>query len=108
MTKPEGGSSLYDRLGAMIYDFGAPAVFLPVGGIDVLRERVLDALEIRAGSNVLELGCGTGALTTKLIPRGANVIGVDQSEAMLCRARRRAPSATFIRCDILNFKCAQK
>jgi ubiquinone/menaquinone biosynthesis C-methylase UbiE len=108
MAKPESDSSLYARLGAVIYDVGAPLVFLPVGGIDVLRERVLDTLEIRAGNNVLELGCGTGALTAKLIRRRANVIAVDQSEAMLRHARRRAPSAKFIRCDILNFKCAQK
>ena len=108
MNRTEEHPGLYDRLGAIIYDFGAPAVFFPVGGIDVLREQALDALEIREGSDVLELGCGTGALTAKLIRRGANVIAIDRSEAMLRLARRRAPSATFVRCDILNFKCARK
>ncbi|MDQ2920707.1 MAG: class I SAM-dependent methyltransferase [Acidobacteriota bacterium] len=104
MNKHGGEPSLYDRLGAIIYDVGSRAVFFPLGGIDVLREKTVDTLKVEAGSRVLELGCGTGGLTRMLIKRGANVVAIDQSEAMLRRARRNAPEATFVRSDILNFK----
>ena len=108
MTETRQGSGITDRVNAFVYDFGAPAVFFPLGGINALREKTLDALDIRPQSSVLELGCGTGALSEKLIARGAVVTAVDRSEAMLRRARRRAPSAKFLRGDILNFQCEQK
>ena len=106
--KPKDDPDLRDQLGALAYDMGSRAIFALLGGIDRLRERTLDALQIRPGNSVLELGCGSGALTEKLIRRGASVVGVDQSKGMLRRAGRRAPLATLIRADILEFKCAQK
>ncbi|MEP6742651.1 MAG: methyltransferase domain-containing protein [bacterium] len=108
MNKHDGEPSLYDRLGAIIYDVGSRAVFFPLGGVDVLREETVDALKVEAGGTVLELGCGTGGLTGTLIKRGANVVAVDQSQAMLRRARRHAPQATFVRSDILKFRSVQK
>jgi 2-polyprenyl-3-methyl-5-hydroxy-6-metoxy-1,4-benzoquinol methylase len=54
----------------------------------------MDALLQRAGDlqgkRVLEVGCGTGALSTFLALRGAEVVGVDVSEPTLALARRRA------------------
>jgi ubiquinone/menaquinone biosynthesis C-methylase UbiE len=38
---------------------------------------------------VLELGCGTGRIAMPLGRAGVPVIGIDRSEAMLTRARRR-------------------
>lgn len=108
MTAPRPDIGFFDRLSPLIFDLGAPLVFFPVGGIDAIRERTLDALDVSPGASVLELGCGTGALTVKLLQRGARVTAVDLSEAMLRRARRRARSATFIRGDILDFKGGQK
>lgn len=105
---PKDGPDLRDQLGALVYDMGARAIFALLGGIDRLQERTLDALQVRPGSSVLELGCGSGVLTEKIIRRGASVVGVDQSKGMLRRAGRRAPQATLIRADILKFKCAQK
>lgn len=44
-----------------------------------------------AGSNVLDLGCGTGRWLARLLARGANsVVGIDISPAMLSVARGRA------------------
>ncbi len=40
-------------------------------------------------SRVLDLGCGTGEHGRMLASRGFEVVGVDQSEAMLARARER-------------------
>jgi ubiquinone/menaquinone biosynthesis C-methylase UbiE len=42
------------------------------------------------GGLVLELGCGTGRITTPLARDGASIVGVDRSAAMLARAARRA------------------
>src|SRR5947209_6665818 len=89
-------TGLFTRLDPLIFDLGAPLVFLPLGGIDAVREQTLDVLDIRPGSKVLELGCGTGALTAKLVRRGASVTAVDLSESMLRRARRRPPSSGAI------------
>ena len=57
-----------------------------------LEERHLPSiLPDLAGSNVLDLGCGTGRWLACLIARGAcSVIGIDLSAAMLRVARRRA------------------
>ncbi|HEY2904775.1 MAG TPA: class I SAM-dependent methyltransferase, partial [Vicinamibacterales bacterium] len=38
---------------------------------------------------VLELGCGTGRVSLPLARAGVNLIGIDRSEPMLERARRR-------------------
>jgi len=42
------------------------------------------------GSEVLELGCGTGRVAGPLADDGLNVTGVDLSRAMLARAQERA------------------
>lgn len=47
------------------------------------------------GGRVLDVGCGTGLVAAALAARGCPVVGVDVSEAMLERARRRASSSTF-------------
>ncbi|HEX9422205.1 MAG TPA: methyltransferase domain-containing protein [Pyrinomonadaceae bacterium] len=108
MTERGDVVRLSEKLGAFLYDVGAPLVFFPLGGLHAMREKTLDVLDIKPGTSVLELGCGSGSLTALLICRGAIVRGVDQSEAMLRRARRRAPEASFTRCDILDFKSDEK
>ncbi len=103
--RPEGS---FAWLLPVVYDLGAPALFLPLGGWDSLREQALDTFEVRPGDHVLELGCGTGGMTEKLIKRGASVTAIDRSQAMLKRARRRAAGATIIRADIGSFQCEQR
>ncbi len=49
----------------------------------------LDAHGIRDGI-VADLGCGTGELTLMLAQAGYDVIGIDQSEEMLCVVRDKA------------------
>jgi ubiquinone/menaquinone biosynthesis C-methylase UbiE len=90
------------------YDLLSRFVFAPVGGLGSLRDAALDMMGIRPGMRVLELGCGTGGLTRKLIARGADVTSVDQSPLMLRRARRRAPSATFEQCEITAYTADRK
>ncbi len=53
--------------------------------------RLLPALETivpLTGASVLEVGAGTGRITRLLVSRGARVVGVDCSAAMLAVARR--------------------
>ena len=64
--------------------------------------RVLAALR---PARVLDVACGTGFLTRHL--RG-EVVGLDQSEAMLRIARERAPAATFLQGDALALPFADE
>jgi len=54
-------------------------------------ERVLDLLPLNAKSQALDLGCGRGELSLRLIERfKSRVVAVDRSAAMLDAARERA------------------
>jgi ubiquinone/menaquinone biosynthesis C-methylase UbiE len=61
----------------------------------------LDALgrlvEALPAGRMLDIACGTGWLT-RLLP--GDVVGVDQSGAMLAIARKRVPAARFVRAEI--------
>jgi ubiquinone/menaquinone biosynthesis C-methylase UbiE len=65
---------------------------LITGGQD---RRVRDAAlsYIRPGEQVLDVGCGTGTLAIKAAQKGAQVIGIDQSPAMLKLAREKAQAS---------------
>src|SRR5262245_11243933 len=61
----------------------------------------------RADGRILELGCGTGRVSFALETVGVSLIGIDRSEQMLARARRRLAalrrrrgSLAFVRADI--------
>jgi SAM-dependent methyltransferase len=47
---------------------------------------VLDLLGCVSGSSVLDLGCGDGFLTNRLLERGASVVAIDASPRMLILA----------------------
>jgi SAM-dependent methyltransferase len=44
---------------------------------------------------VIDLGCGSGLWAEKLIGAGYDVLGIDQSAAMVALARRRVPAGKF-------------
>lgn len=44
----------------------------------------------RSGGPILELGCGTGRVTLPIAQSGVDIIGLDNSEGMLARARDKA------------------
>ncbi len=50
---------------------------------------VVELLAPRRGERVLDLGCGDGALTEKLIALGCDVVGVDASPEQVAGARAR-------------------
>jgi ubiquinone/menaquinone biosynthesis C-methylase UbiE len=81
------------------YDAGMRT--LTLGNIARIHEAVADTAAPSPGAKVLEIGCGTGAVTEALVARGAHVTAIDQNPEMLERARLRlanAPSeaVTFI------------
>ena len=56
----------------------------------------LEQLQFDAASRVLDIGCGTGNYTGLLQKvTGAELFGVDPSQGMLDRARRKNPQITF-------------
>lgn len=64
---------------------------------------VVELLAPLPGERILDLGCGDGALTTRLAEAGATVVGVDASEAMVAAARTRGLDARVMDGRRLSF-----
>jgi len=77
------------RTAAEVYEeFFLPALFLE------WAPRVADAVRLSPGQTVLDVACGTGALTreaAKRVEPGGSVTGLDCNEAMLAVASGKAP-----------------
>jgi demethylmenaquinone methyltransferase/2-methoxy-6-polyprenyl-1,4-benzoquinol methylase len=70
----------YDRVGAAL-SFGQDPRW---------RRAMVDAVGARRGERVLDVATGTGMVAQRLVRRyGCDVVGLDQSAAMLNRARER-------------------
>ena len=97
MKSYEALAAVYDRLGNDI-DYEAFA--------DFYEARFLENGE--RPSLVLDLGCGTGKMTTLLAERGYDMIGVDASAEMLSHAASRAYSKghriLFLEQDMREFE----
>jgi trans-aconitate methyltransferase len=65
------------------------------GIITRLGTGVIELLAPRPGEQIIDLGCGTGALTAEIAATGAEVVGIDASEAMIARARELYPQLQF-------------
>src|SRR5215510_14104299 len=78
----------YARNARFVSDLGMPAVEL---------------LAPRAGERVLDLGCGDGALTEKLVALGCRVVAVDASKEQVEGTRARGIDARVARAEALPF-----
>jgi len=69
------------------YDWGMTV--LTFGRVQRVHRAVAKAAVTAMGVNVLEIGCGTGAVAQRMAAAGARVTGIDQNPQMLEIARRR-------------------
>jgi trans-aconitate methyltransferase len=65
---------------------------------------VLDLLAPRARERVLDLGCGDGVLTERIVASGAAVVAVDAAPDMVAAARARGIDARVMRGQDLTFE----
>jgi trans-aconitate methyltransferase len=66
-------------------------------------ESLIELLAPRPGERIVDLGCGSGQLTTKIAESGADVTGIDRSEEMIAEARSNFPALRFNVADAANF-----
>jgi SAM-dependent methyltransferase len=79
--------------------YAANAHFVPA-----LGQPVLELLQPQPGERILDLGCGDGVLTEKLVAVGARVIGVDSAPDMIAAARLRGIDARMMDARSLTFE----
>jgi demethylmenaquinone methyltransferase / 2-methoxy-6-polyprenyl-1,4-benzoquinol methylase len=85
---PDAVRTMFDRI-APVYDVMNRVM---TAGLDVRWRRLAAAAAVREGDRVLDAACGTGDLAIADAKAGASsVTGLDFSEQMLARARRKAP-----------------
>lgn len=58
--------------------------------------RIEELLDLRGGENILEIGCGWGALAVRLARAGARVTGVTLSSEQLAFARQRVEQEALV------------
>ena len=63
---------------------------------DFARRAILDALALKRGDRLLDVGCGGGLLLRDAMALGAEATGLDHSPEMVELARLRAPEATVV------------
>jgi trans-aconitate methyltransferase len=81
-------ASAYDNKHSFVWKYG---------------EELLDLLAPREGERILDMGCGTAYLTNQIAARGAKVVGLDKSLAMIERARALYPELQLEVADATDF-----
>jgi len=94
---PDGVRAMFDRI-APVYDV-MNRVFTM--GLDGRWRRLAAAAVVTPGDRVLDAACGTGDLALADRKAGGTVTGLDFSERMLERARRKSDQIEWIRDDAL-------
>jgi trans-aconitate methyltransferase len=82
---PDWNAGLYDASHAFVWEFGRDLLAL---------------LAPQPGERILDVGCGTGHLTAEIAQSGAQVLGIDRSEAMIAQARENFPLLSFETQDV--------
>lgn len=75
------------------------APFVPLLGMPVL-----ELLNPQPGERILDVGCGDGVLSQKILGAGARVVGVDGSQDMVAAAKRRGIDARLVNAFHLSFE----
>src|SRR5207244_832198 len=98
----EGVRAMFDRI-APVYD---AMNRLMTAGLDRRWRRITAEAVVRSGDAVLDACCGTGDLAIACARAGGRVTGLDFSERMLERARRKAPELDWVSGDALSLPFA--
>ncbi|MEX0673493.1 MAG: bifunctional demethylmenaquinone methyltransferase/2-methoxy-6-polyprenyl-1,4-benzoquinol methylase UbiE [Gaiellaceae bacterium] len=93
----EGVRAMFDRI-APVYDLMNRVM---TAGLDRRWRRATAEAAVRPGDRVLDACCGTGDLAVACARAGGQVTGLDFSERMLERARRKAPELEWVQGDLL-------
>jgi S-adenosylmethionine-diacylgycerolhomoserine-N-methlytransferase len=74
------------------------------------RKKAVAALDVKPNDRVIDLACGTGLNIPFLLGNTSpdKIMGIDYSESMLWKARKKFPQIKFIKGDITNYKFDQK
>ena len=88
---------MFDRI-SPVYDVMNRAMTM---GLDRRWRRLTAEAVVRTGDRVLDACCGTGDLAVAAERAGGRVVGLDFSERMLARARRKSPSIEWVHGDVL-------
>ncbi len=95
---PDAVRTMFDRI-APVYDAMNRVM---TAGLDVRWRRLTALAAVRPGDVVLDAACGTGDLALADLRAGAaEVTGIDFSERMLERARRKSTAVEWVRGDLL-------
>ncbi|SFU42616.1 Methyltransferase domain-containing protein [Pustulibacterium marinum] len=81
-------TDLYDTKHNFVFEYGA-------GLIDILNPK--------PDEYILDIGCGTGALTKKIQDLGANVLGIDASQDMIAKAKQEFSDTEFLVANAADF-----
>lgn len=78
----------YARVGGFVAELGAAA---------------LDLLDAKPGERILDIGCGEGTLTKRIVERGATVTGIDNSLEMVRAAHANGVDALVVDAADIQF-----
>jgi demethylmenaquinone methyltransferase/2-methoxy-6-polyprenyl-1,4-benzoquinol methylase len=93
----DGVRVMFDRV-APVYDVMNRVL---TAGLDGGWRRLTAESVVRPGDRVLDAACGTGDLALAAERAGGRVVGLDFSEEMLVRARRKSATVEWVRGDLL-------
>ena len=101
---PDAVRRMFDRI-SPVYDAMNRAMSL---GLDQRWRRMTAEAVVRPGDRVLDACCGTGDLALAAERAGGQVTGLDFSERMLARARRKSTSIRWVLGDVLALPFADE
>lgn len=93
MPEVKWNADLYNQQHGFVYKYG---------------EDVIEWLNPREGEKILDVGCGTGELTQKIVEAGAFVTGIDASPEMIRKAKENYGDIKFFVKDASDFSIDEK